>query len=115
MLTDSQVLNAKLTGQPLKIFDERGLYLPVMPNRGRYWRFNYQFNGKYKTLAQPSRLSAGISRRWPVHGSPIGGQAGTKEQGGGAPGRRFCQAMPAGDRFGLNIWPGSTKWAALQR
>jgi len=22
-----------------------------MPNGGRYWRFDYQFNGKYKTLA----------------------------------------------------------------
>jgi transposase-like protein len=34
-----------------KIFDGRGLYLLVMPNGGRYWRWNYRFDGKLKTLA----------------------------------------------------------------
>ena len=34
-----------------KIFDGRGLYMLVMPNGGRYWRFNYRFEGKLKTLA----------------------------------------------------------------
>jgi transposase-like protein len=34
-----------------KIFHGRGLYLLVMPNGGRYWRYNYRFDGKPKTLA----------------------------------------------------------------
>jgi len=34
-----------------KISDGRGLYLLVVPNGGRYWRYNYRFNGKHKTLA----------------------------------------------------------------
>jgi hypothetical protein len=34
-----------------KIFDGRGLYLLVTPNGGRYWRYNYRFDGKLKTLA----------------------------------------------------------------
>jgi hypothetical protein len=34
-----------------KIFDGRGLYLLLMPNGGRYWRYNYRFDGKLKTLA----------------------------------------------------------------
>ena len=34
-----------------KIFDGRGLYLLLMPNGGRYWRFNYRFEGKHKPLA----------------------------------------------------------------
>jgi transposase-like protein len=34
-----------------KIFDGRGLYLLVMPNGGRYWRYNYRFDGKLKTLS----------------------------------------------------------------
>jgi len=34
-----------------KIVDGRGLYLLVMPNGGRYWRYNYLFEGKHKTLA----------------------------------------------------------------
>lgn len=51
MLTYSQISSAKPAGKPRKLFDTRGLYLKVMPNGGRYWRFDYQFNGKYKTLA----------------------------------------------------------------
>jgi hypothetical protein len=34
-----------------KIVDGRGLYLLVTPNGGRYWRYNYRFQGKHKTLA----------------------------------------------------------------
>ena len=34
-----------------KIFHGRGLYLLVMPNGSRYWRYNYRFRGKLKTLA----------------------------------------------------------------
>jgi hypothetical protein len=34
-----------------KIFVGRGLYLLVMPNGGRYWRYNYRFDSRYKTLA----------------------------------------------------------------
>jgi transposase-like protein len=34
-----------------KISDGRGLYLLIMPNGGRYWRYNYRFGGKLKTLA----------------------------------------------------------------
>lgn len=51
MLTYSQISSAKPADKPRKLFDSRGLYLKVMPNGGRYWRFDYQYNGKYKTLA----------------------------------------------------------------
>lgn len=51
MLTDSQVRSARSTGRPRKLFDGGGLYLHVMPNGGRYWRFNYRFQGREKTLA----------------------------------------------------------------
>ena len=36
---------------PRKVFYNGGLYLLVMPNGGRYWRYNYRFGGKYNTLA----------------------------------------------------------------
>ena len=51
MLTDTQIRRAKPSDSPRKLFDGRGLYLHVMPNGGRYWRFNYRSNGKQKTLA----------------------------------------------------------------
>jgi integrase len=50
MLTDAQVRSSKPSDSPRKLFDTRGLYLHVMPNGGRYWRFNYRFKGKNKTL-----------------------------------------------------------------
>ncbi len=34
-----------------KIFHGRGLYLLVVPSGGQYWRYNYRFDGKLKTLA----------------------------------------------------------------
>jgi len=51
MLTDAQVRAAKWSASPRKLFDARGLYLHVMPNGGRYWPFNFQINGRNKTLA----------------------------------------------------------------
>lgn len=34
-----------------KIFVGRGLYMLVMPKGGRYWRYNYRFDGRHNTLA----------------------------------------------------------------
>jgi hypothetical protein len=50
MLTNSQISSATPTGKPRKPFDVRGLYLKLVPNGGRYCRFDYRFNGKQKTL-----------------------------------------------------------------
>ena len=51
MLTETEVRRAKPLRQPRKLFDGGGLYLLVVPKGGRYWRYNYRFNGKQKTLA----------------------------------------------------------------
>jgi integrase len=50
MLTDKAARNAKAKEKPYKLADEKGLYLLV--NRaGKYWRLDYRFAGKRKTLA----------------------------------------------------------------
>jgi integrase len=54
MLTDTAVKNAKAKEKPYKLSDERGLYLYVTATGdgcGRYWRFDYRYDGKRKTLA----------------------------------------------------------------
>lgn len=51
MLTETQVRNARPSERPRKISDSRGLYLQVMPSGSRYWRFDYCFNDRRKTLA----------------------------------------------------------------
>ncbi len=50
-LTDTAIKNAKPTDKPYKMQDEKGMYLLVNPNGSKYFRYNYRFNGKRKTLA----------------------------------------------------------------
>ena len=50
-LTEAQIRAAKPREKPYKVYDARGLYLPVKPNDGRFWRFKYRFGGKEKLLS----------------------------------------------------------------
>jgi integrase len=49
-LTDTAIRNANLKNKPYKLTDGRGLYLLVNKS-GRYFRWDYRFAGKRKTLA----------------------------------------------------------------
>jgi integrase len=50
-LTDPAIRNAKPGDKVLKLFDEKGLYLLINPNGSRWWRLDYRFGGKRKTLS----------------------------------------------------------------
>ena len=50
-LTDTKIRQAKPGTKTAKLFDERGLYLELSPNGGKWWRFKYRFNGKEKRLS----------------------------------------------------------------
>lgn len=54
-LNDTKCKNAKplegSTNSPRKLADGHGLYLYVMPNGAKYWRFIYRFNGKQRLHA----------------------------------------------------------------
>ncbi len=49
-LTDTACRNARAGEKPLKLSDERGLYL-LVNKAGKYWRWDYRFAGKRKTMA----------------------------------------------------------------
>lgn len=51
LLTDRECKTAQPSAKPRKISDSSGLYLEVMPNGSKYWRFKYRFLGKEKRLA----------------------------------------------------------------
>jgi len=51
MLTEVKIKSAKPKEKPYKLFDEKGLYLIVTPIGSKYWRFDYRFNGKRKTIS----------------------------------------------------------------
>jgi integrase len=50
-LTDTRIRNAKTNSKPYKLSDGGGMYLLVTPNSSRYWRMDYRFGGKRRTLA----------------------------------------------------------------
>jgi len=51
-LSDTACKNAKpKDGKASKFSDEKGLYLLVAPSGGKWWRLDYRFDGKRKTLS----------------------------------------------------------------
>nr|WP_320010598.1 integrase arm-type DNA-binding domain-containing protein [uncultured Desulfobulbus sp.] len=50
MLVDTAIKNAKPKDKPYKMTDGKGLYL-LIKKTGKYFRFDYRFQGKRKTLA----------------------------------------------------------------
>lgn len=50
-LTDTAIRNAKPQGKPTKLADGDGLYLLLNPNGSKWWRLDYRFDGKRKTLS----------------------------------------------------------------
>lgn len=51
MLSDTQIRATKAGEKPVRLYDERGLYLEVTTTGGRWWRFKYRFAGKEKLLS----------------------------------------------------------------
>jgi integrase len=66
-LTDTRIRNAKTKSKPYKLSDGGGMYLLIIPHGARYWRLDYRFAGKRRTLAlgvYPTvTLSSARSRR----------------------------------------------------
>jgi len=50
-LTAITIKNARPGDKAYKLHDERALYLLVTPQGGKYWRMNYRYLGKVKTLS----------------------------------------------------------------
>ena len=50
-LTDTAIRTAKPGPKAKKMADGGGLYLLINPNGSRWWRFDYRFGGKRKTLS----------------------------------------------------------------
>lgn len=50
-LKDTKIRQAKPAAEPYRLSDGDGLYLLVQPNGAKWWRFDYRFNGRRKTLS----------------------------------------------------------------
>ncbi len=51
MLTDMKIRSAEVRSKNYKLTDAKGMYLIIAKSSSKYWRFNYRFAGKNKTLA----------------------------------------------------------------
>jgi hypothetical protein len=54
-LTDLEIRNSKAGDKIRKLADGKGLQLWVMPNGGKYWRYDYRHLGKRKLLEPVSK------------------------------------------------------------
>ena len=50
-LTELGIKKSKSSIKEKKLYDGKGLYLLLHPNKSKYWRFKYRFLGKEKVLA----------------------------------------------------------------
>ena len=50
-LTNLIIKQADTRTKPYKLYDAKGLYCLIHPNGGRYWRYDYRFRHKRKTIA----------------------------------------------------------------
>ena len=59
-LTDTAIRNARPREKPVKLFDEGGLYLILTPAGARWWRFDYRYGGKRRTLSMGVYPAVGL-------------------------------------------------------
>ena len=60
MLTEIKIRTFKPSEKAVRLSDERGLYLEVTPNGGRWWRLRYRFGGKEKLISLGTYPDTGL-------------------------------------------------------
>src|SRR6185369_8043293 len=59
-LTDTAIRTAKPAEKPYKLADEKGLFLLVNPNGGKWWRLKFRIMGKEKLLSLGTYPETGL-------------------------------------------------------
>lgn len=60
-LSDTKIRSIKPAEKPVKLSDEKGLYLLIQPNGGKWWRLDYRMAGKRKTLSMGTYPDVGLA------------------------------------------------------
>ena len=66
ILTAKEISQSKPRSKPWKLADGGGLYLLINPTGTRYWRYDYRFTSKRKTLSLGiyPKITLKRARRW---------------------------------------------------
>ncbi len=51
MLSDTKIRQARPRDRQYKIYDAKGLFIIITPRGGKWWRLNYRFNDKQRTIS----------------------------------------------------------------
>src|SRR5690348_10786741 len=60
-LSDTAITKGKPGPKPEKLAEGGGLYLLLNPNGSRWWRFDYRYGGKRKTLSMGTYPDTGLA------------------------------------------------------
>ncbi|MEO7323945.1 MAG: integrase arm-type DNA-binding domain-containing protein [Dokdonella sp.] len=110
-LSDSKISKTKPSEKPVKLADGGGLYLLLNPNASRWWRFDYRFAGKRKTLSMGTYPDTGLKDARDKR------DAARKLLAAGVdPGEQRKAAKVAGEERAANSFAVlAAEWLALQK
>jgi hypothetical protein len=66
-LTDVATRNARPSEKPYKLADGKGLYLAVMPEGGKLWRWKYRVGGREKLMAIGKYPEVSLAQAREIH------------------------------------------------
>ena len=97
-LAATAVKQAKPKAKPYKMTDGGGLYLLVKP-QGKYWRYNYRFTDKQKTLAIGVYPDLSLSDARKLHQTAREGLANGIDPSEAKKAQKLTRGLAAGDSF----------------
>jgi integrase len=110
-LSDTAIRKAKPTNKPQKLSDGAGLYLLLNPNGSRWWRFDYRFDGKRKTLSMGTYPETSLASAREKRDS-----ARSQLQSGTNPGAHRKATKAAGEEIATNSFSViAEEWLAKQQ
>lgn len=110
-LTDIKIRRAWPGPKPYKLTDERGLYLLVNTNGSKWWRFDYRYAGKRKTLSMGTYPDTGLADARAKRDA-----ARRQVQAGIDPGEQRKAAKAAGVERAANSFAAiAEEWLAKQK
>lgn len=108
MLESGAIPELQPKAQPYKRFDEHSLFLLIQPHGGKWWRLNYRYGGRQKTISlgcypdvslEEARVRRDEAKRLLAKGSDPSAVRAKSNRDGGTLGlacclRRSCGGYP---------------------